>query len=404
MKNSLKILLYFSIVLSIAIFFISKDSPQKNEITKVVIEQERNISEKIEIIEKVKEIEKEINQKLIVTAKDEQNITKSVGYWKLIKIEKYGSSITYEYNKDKQIIKVVVDNNKEGSAHRVWTYKYDDKGRETYGTNYYNGKVLDKNFSNQFTDDGKIKEKNTLHYSLGEIYGFTNTKIIYNDKGDILKEIEVRSDLDENGEPLVNYKYEKKYYYSDTDQLLEIIGTIKGKEEMHIIYQYEDERLVSTRGTYRLSEHNGGENYIYEDGVLREIYSFDTNYGYRKFYNEDGLVEEKKDFAFGSSYEKIKYFYDEDGKKIKAEHYKRDIDGEFEHVADSFFDDEETRKVFLNSDKVEITYDKKLHLGTLVIEKRRDVYDEHGNLIEIWDDASDKLIEKRFYRFVIENN
>ena len=58
----------------------------------------------------------------------------------------------------------------------------------------------------------------------------------------------------------------------------------------------------------------------------------------------------------------------------------------------------------MNSDKVEITYDKKLHLGTLVIEKRRDVYDEHGNLIEIWDDVPNELIERRFYRFVIEGN
>jgi hypothetical protein len=36
-----------------------------------------------------------------------------------------------------------------------------------------------------------------------------------------------------------------------------------------------------------------------------------------------------------------------------------------------------------------------------MITQKREVYDEHKNLIEIWDDADGKLIEKRFYRFVI---
>jgi hypothetical protein len=45
-------------------------------------------------------------------------------------------------------------------------------------------------------------------------------------------------------------------------------------------------------------------------------------------------------------------------------------------------------------------YFSKKHIGRVIIYKRRDVYDEHNNLIEIWDDADDKLVEKRFYRFV----
>jgi len=34
---------------------------------------------------------------------------------------------------------------------------------------------------------------------------------------------------------------------------------------------------------------------------------------------------------------------------------------------------------------------------------KRVVYDKHGNLIEVWDDATGKLIERRFYRFVVGN-
>jgi len=38
--------------------------------------------------------------------------------------------------------------------------------------------------------------------------------------------------------------------------------------------------------------------------------------------------------------------------------------------------------------------------ATSTSKERREVYDEHKNLIEIWDDSDGKLIEKRFYRFI----
>ena len=80
--------------------------------------------------------------------------------------------------------------------------------------------------------------------------------------------------------------------------------------------------------------------------------------------------------------------------------YKKDSDGEFEQISYTLFDEEQTQKISLNSDKVEITY-KYIPLKDVAIEERRDVYDKHGNLIEIWDDIANELIEKRFYRFMI---
>jgi hypothetical protein len=100
--------------------------------------------------------------------------------------------------------------------------------------------------------------------------------------------------------------------------------------------------------------------------------------------------------------QKTKYLYEE-GIKIREEDYKKDSDGEFEKTSYKLIGEDKTTEVSLVTDKVEITYND-LYIGEVVIEKRRDVHDAYGNLIEIWDDVSNKLIERRFYRFVIENN
>lgn len=451
MKKALKIIFYFSVILLIVFISIKEDSNKRDELIKVIIEQENNMPEQIE---KIKEIQKQINQKPIVNAGDdrnitfgeevrlavsakdsdgeivsylwkegnktlsqeesfdykfdrgihhlkvtvtdnkgveaEDNITINVGYWMLVKVEVGGESTVYEYNADKKIIKKLVDSNQDGKADTI--YHYDDKGREVLNAKYSNGRGWDKNITKQFTDDGKLKEHNTILHTHGVVDIFK--KIIYNEKGNILKKIEIRYLNGTN-------KYEKTYYYSDTDKLLEIIGMIKGKMFMNTKYQYNNERLVSERISYDDIDSNykvtDGKDYIYEDEVLKEVHYkyYKDYYNYREFYNEKGLVIENLD-----DMARTKYFYNEDGEKIKEEYYIKDSDGEFEQISYTLFDEEQTQKISLNSDKVEITY-KYIPLKDVAIEERRDVYDKHGNLIEIWDDVANELIEKRFYRFMI---
>jgi len=412
MKKALKILLYSSIILFIIFLFVSQEPTKQDEVTKVVSEK----------IEKNQEIPKEINQQPTVNAGDEgaeteDNVTINVGYWVLERVEVNNESIEYEYNKDKKIIKKMIDNNQDGKADRI--YYYDDKGRETFSAVYNNGMILDKNISSQFTDDGKLKEKNTVFHYNDKVDYSLNIKKIYNEKGNILKEIGIKKFSDEIDDSSMGYKYEKKYYYNDTEQLLEVIGISNGKKYLHEEYKYEDERLLSKRVSDREGIYTG-ENYIYEDGVLKEVYHIrDTYYGgFHEFYNGNGLVKEMVEGAKKIKYiydeenqlivekreAKEKYFfYNEDGEKIQEDHYEKDIDGEFKKVSYTLFDKEKTQKISLIDDSVETTYIENFYSGQIVIHDRRDVYDRYGNLIEIWDDATGKLIEKRFYRFVVAN-
>jgi len=410
MKKALKILLYSSIILFIIFLFVSQEPTKQDEVTKVVSKK----------IEKIQEIPKEINQQPIINTGDDQNITVvdegaetednvtiNVGYWVLERVEVNNESIEYEYNKDKKIIKKMIDSNHDGKVDTV--YYYDSKGRELINT--YKNEVMEKKTLHKYSDDGKVKELDVIYSSSGEVYRARKT--IYNERGDIAKEIVELEGLTEAN------LYEIEYHYNDANQPLDVVVVSKDKRYIAQKYQYKDEKLVSKRFLDNQGQISSGINYIYEDEVLKEVQDFGEFWDNSKFYNAKGLLTEET-VGYG---DRIKYiydeenrlivekreakekyfFYNEDGEKIQEDHYEKDINGEFEKVSYTLFNKEKTQKISLVDDSVEITYIENFHSGQIVIHDRRDVYDRYGNLIEIWDDATGKLIEKRFYRFVVAN-
>jgi len=119
-------------------------------------------------------------------------------------------------------------------------------------------------------------------------------------------------------------------------------------------------------------------------------------------YDEDNrvIVEE-------SDKEKYLYFYNNKGNKIRDERYDKNEDGEFIQQWYTLYNGDKEETIFSNRNGSVIrdSFSSKRHItGIILINQKREVYDEHKNLIEIWDDSKDKLIEKRFYRFVVANN
>ena len=193
-------------------------------------------------------------------------------------------------------------------------------------------------------------------------------------------------------------------------------------------YSYREGKLVLHESFEEGEKLLGKEEYFYEDGILKEkkIYiSYDKkleflskNYynkkelleksicdnGITKFFYDDEnrlILEERNSQKDEDSY-KEEYIYSDNGKLTSAIHYEKDENREFE---------EESKIVYSNHGKIEKVFAKEnLILGsyknlslsaTSTSKERREVYDEHGNIIEIWDDADGKLIEKRVYRFVV---
>ena len=252
MKKALKTLLYSSIVLLIIFLFVSSEPTKQDEVTKVVSKK----------IEKIQEIPKEISQQPTVNVGDDQNITVvdegaeaednvtiNVGYWVLERVEVNNEFIEYEYNKDKKIIKKMIDSNNDGKVDTV--YYYDDKGREVI--NIYKNEMMEKKTLHKYSDDGKVKELHIIYSSSGEVY--RDKKTIYNERGDIEKEIVELTDIN---------LYEIEYHYNDANQLLDVVVVSKDQRYIAQEYQYKDEKLVSKRFLDNKGQISSGINYIYE--------------------------------------------------------------------------------------------------------------------------------------------
>jgi len=384
MKKTLKILFYFSIILFIVFLFISKTLTNGDEVIKVIIEKEANSS---------KETKQQINQKPSIEAGDEQNITFSEnnvtaiakdkdGYWLLVKLHSY----------------------QDAKVNRI--YRYDDKGREVMNIyKYDNHAMKEQKTLHKYTDDGKVKELNVIFSTDGEVY--RDTKTIYNEHGNIAKEVIVS----EEGLLGETSLYEIEHHYNDEEQLLEVEVIAKNGKFISQKNEYKNGKLISKRYFNRNGDVSGLD-YVYKDGILRESRDFGEFWVDSKFYNAKGLliaktygygnraeytydkenrlIEEKKDT------QKKHFFYNKDGKKIKEEYLLKNSDGTFEQVSYTTFDEEKIQKVSLiDGSTIETFYAEKEVT-------KREVYDEHGNLIEVWDDAINKLIERRFYRFVLE--
>jgi hypothetical protein len=175
----------------------------------------------------------------------------------------------------------MIDNNQDGKADKVYNYGYDEKGRETFHSMENKNARVERNVSKQFNDNGQLKERRMTLSMGGEVDEIINKKIFYNEEGTILKEIgEKRYPNEIENSFLSGDEYEKVYYYTDTDQLLEIVGISNGEKFIHIKHEYEDEKLLSIKRSFRKGDIGNSDYYTYEDGVLKEIhYTRDTYYG-----------------------------------------------------------------------------------------------------------------------------
>jgi len=388
--------------------------------------------------------DKEVHHlKVVVTdnngAKAEDNITINVGIWVLDRIEVNNKSticgvfdgyIEYEYNSDGKITKVMRDYNRDGIANEIYYYGYDKEGRDSFeAIDFNNDGVVDRNRSKTFYSNGKIKESIFVQYrdngtllsiskdeyakdgrKLKKIYNENIKEYHYNENNQLLEIVNISN----SGEYI-----ERKYSYNDENQLLEVVSMDnKGKEFIDEKYLYEDGKLI-LKEDFHEGELHLKVHYSYEEEHLKEekYLSYDDGNISRttnRYYNEKGLLEKKGETKYiydednrviveESDKEKYLYFYNNKGNKIRDERYNKNEDGEFIKQWYTLYNGDKEETIFSNrkGSLLRDSFSSKRHItGRIMITQKREVYDEHKNLIEIWDDSKDKLIEKRFYRFV----
>ena len=385
-------------------------------------------------------------------AKVEDNVTVNVGIWVLDKIivnnhypskRMFDGIINYEYNQDGKIVKTMMDFDRDGVADRIYYYGYDKEGRDTFiAFDFDNNGIIDNNISTIFYENNNIKEINNQFFNRndGTLSNLRKekrmedgrlSKIIitqyrpdalsvdvaeyhYNEKNKLLKIVSISND---------EKSMVEEYHYNDNSQLVEIVSIENGQNHIDEKYYYKNNKLLIEE-SFQNNELVFKELYIYEEEVLTKregLYYDDGSVSDKtiKFYNKKGLLEEEI-YQNGA---KVKYlydennrlieeergsskhysFYDKDGTKIREDKYEKNENGEFENSSYTLFNEDEIEIVFFDDDGTRILNDgskSKRHIGSVTILERRDVYDEYKNLIEIWDDSKDKLIEKRFYRFI----
>ncbi len=360
-------------------------------------------------------------------AKAEDNVTVNLGIWVLDKVIIKDKIIHYEYNRDGKITKTMMDWNHDGKVDYVYYYGYDKEGKESFvAIDLDNDGYIDQNSSPNFT----YRSKNGFNvlYRDGQKFMVNKISSEYSDDGKIVETVNIEEHLkvdyeDDNGNVIETKPYttieKTKYHYNEENQLVELVSIDNnGSEHIDKKYHYEDGKLVLKEYFYkgkRLSK----ERYEYEGELLKE-----SKYRYyrdgkvsrtlNRYYNENGLLENdgsvkylydenNRVIAEENKHEKFIYFYDNEGNKIGDERYTKNEEGSFEKYWSRSFDGDREEILLLPKHISIINYDyfSKKRIGEVVIYKRRDVYDEHNNLIEIWDDIDGKLIEKRFYRFVV---
>jgi len=367
-------------------------------------------------------------------AEAEDNVTVNVGIWVLDKIitmnrrgdsGRFNATIHYEYNSDGKITKTMIDLNQDDVVNQVYYYGYDKDGKDTFtAVDFDNDGYIDRNSSPSFSR--RVENGYEKWYINGEKSIFTKVETKYNEAGNILETITLKDYLkayriDDEGNIVEVEPYSEidktKYHYNEDNQLLEVISIDNGKKYINEKYHYQNGQLTLKEYFYdgKLSSQ---ERYIYEEESLKESEYIDYEDGnisrtVHKYYNEKGLLEndEKTKYFYDknnrvvveeSDNKKYLYFYDNEGNNIEEKLYKKNEDGEFEPYWSRLYDGD--KEEFLSFPKhisiIDYDYFSKKHIGKVMIYERRDVYDEHKNLIEIWDDADGKLVEKRFYRFV----
>jgi len=372
-------------------------------------------------------------------AEAEDNITLNVGIWVLDRVEVNNKStvcgvfdgyIEYEYNGDDKITKVMRDYDRDGIANEIYYYGYDKEGRDSFeAMDFNNDGVIDRNRSKTFYSNGKIKESTFVQYrDNGTLLSIS--KDVYAQDGQIVKESYNENvkeyHYNENNQLLEivnisnNGEYiERKYNYNYDNQLLEVVSMDnEGREVIDEKYLYMDEKLLLREKFYEGKLYSQ-VYYSYEEEHLKEekhISYDDENISYTisQYYNKKGLLEKEGETKYlydehnrviveENDKQKYLYFYNNKGNKIRDERYDKNEDGEFRKQWYTLYNGDKQETIFSNRNGSVIrdSFSSKRHIsGMILINQKREVYDEHKNLIEIWDDASDKLIEKRFYRFV----
>ena len=361
-------------------------------------------------------------------AKAEDNVTVNVGIWVLLKVIVTDKFIA-KCNKNGKFIKVSSFWH-DGTVRFVDYYEYDEKGREiSHAEDTYNDGNIDTNISKVFNEDGKIIEKINIHF--GEMRVDDITKYTYNKNGDI--EQKVQKLLYTRDEQKAFSSNRVDYKYNENNQLLEVLNGVDDGTRLWIIekYSYKEGKLVLHESFEEGKKLLGREEYSYEDGSLKEIKKFyvfedeKLKLLSKNYYNEKELLEKiiQDDDVIKQNYDdenrlileernsledeysyREEYIYSDDGKLTSFIHYKKDENGEFEEAFKILhYDNGKIEKVFSHKNLILGSYKNICLSATRTSKEKREVYDEHKNLIEIWDDADDKLIEKRFYRFVYKS-
>jgi YD repeat-containing protein len=366
---------------------------------------------------------------VIVTDNDgaeaEDNVTVNVGSWVLVEImniktrgcnyEKYFNHAKYEYNKDGNVTKISDDNNQDGIVDSVRYYGYDSKGRELFKAYDFDADGdIDENRSQNFNEQNKIQEKKILSYRNDKNFFNSMTKYQYDEEGKILNEITLKAYYDDEKE-----ESRIDYHYNQDSQLVEVWYGNQLSTKNH----YQDGKLI-LKEDFIGGELSSKHVYHYENNILKEnVYTSymdkEITFHRQKKYNDKGLLTEEinnhtkiKKYIYDEqtqliltedNNEKEEYTYNDDGTLIRKDIYTKNENNKFEKDSYTVYDRENGKHdtIYMDENRIYTRYDNKYLNGFSTSKERRYVYDEHKNLIEIWDDADGKLIEKRVYRFII---
>ncbi len=248
---------------------------------------------------------------------DSEVLSKTIGYSKKTESAEWavGSTFVYTYNENGEPLNSKTYFGPEDTAYLAseTEYKYDEQNRvvEELTYSYMNDiQKLTRKLISTYDTSGK---KTTYDYTIetdevNAVYTYT-----YNENGDVKENTIVRYNTASEVTDHYRYVYEydangnctKKTNYNDK------LGTVNGYEE----YVYEDvlgngqnimvANYHCTNNGTRLS----GTEYNYENGKIKEYYSYNENWHERTVYDisdfpcgEDGTICEKTDYLYTKTY------------------------------------------------------------------------------------------------------
>lgn len=169
----------------------------------------------------------------------------------------------------------------DGEAVGFWIDYYPDgkiQSKNYYSNDKQNG------FQESYNVDGKITDK-TL-YKFGNLI----TEIYYNEKGDLMEEINI--DVDSAHYILTNHFNNKKI----NNKFNMLYGKKQGK---YISYHFNGE--VSIEGSYLNGEKHGEWKWYYPNGKIETVgvYAYGNKEGIWKDYHDNGKLDSETPFLFG---------------------------------------------------------------------------------------------------------